>query len=268
MRPVIALSDIHGQMLVFPALAKLREKYPEAPIVFCGDYQDAKHHHSGFRVAQTIKNMQEAEPDKIFVLQGNHDASAYESLTGENDFWLEIDGEDVVMEAALAAGKLPKDIDDALAIVKREDADLIQWLGALPLDLQIGKLVFVHAGFNLSAPHPIADTPPHDKYWLREEYWYGTAYAPNYAHNPLKAAIVSGHTPTSLITGTYDGDVAVATLRNRTATPHGVLIVQYEHEFARFFIDGGNHSGPARMFGNLAVLDADRGTLIEAVEDK
>lgn len=34
MQPLIALSDIHGQMLVFPELAKLRVKYPDAPVVF------------------------------------------------------------------------------------------------------------------------------------------------------------------------------------------------------------------------------------------
>lgn len=267
MQPVIALSDIHGQMLVFPALAKIRDKYPEAPVVFLGDYQDSAHHHSGFRVAQTIKDMQEAEPDKIFVIQGNHDASAYESLIGENNYWLEMDGEDVVMEAALAAGKLPVDMNDALAIVKRVDAALINWLGTLPLDLQIGKLIFVHAGLDLTLPDPVADTLPHDKYWLREDYWYEKLY-PNYAHNPLASAIVTGHTPTSLITGIYDRPAEVTTLRNRTSSSHGILTVQYAGEYARFFIDGGNHSRPAAAIGNIAVFDADAGTLIDALEDE
>ena len=36
---------------------------------------------------------------------------------------------------------------------------------------------------------------------------------------------------------------------------------------ARFFIDGGLHGGPAWSLGNIGVVDADTGTLIDAFED-
>jgi len=266
MHPVIALSDMHGQLLVFPALAKLRLKYPGAEIVFLGDYQDSFHHHTGFSVAQKIQAMQVANPVQIFAVKGNHDATAWESLSGQNEYWLKMGGEDVIAETMAIDGRSPSDMTDAVAIFKHDHAGLIDWMGALPLTIQIGKLLFVHASLELSLTNPIQDTMPYNKYWLREDYWYGKN-APNYAHNPLDCAIVTGHTPTGLITGLYDDSAAATTLRNRTVSPRGVLTVQYENEYARFFIDGGNHSGPAARIGNIAVFDADNGTLIEAIED-
>ncbi|AKP67460.1 metallophosphoesterase [Companilactobacillus ginsenosidimutans] len=266
MRPVIAVSDIHGQMLVFPELEKIRARYPTAPVVFGGDYQDSMHHHSGFNVAQKIMEMQQAEPDNIFAIKGNHDASAVESLTGENDFWLEADGEDVIAEAALLKGHTLTSMKMATELVKRDYADLIDWMGALPLTVKLNKLLFVHAGLNLSAPNPVEDTSDHDKYWLREEYWFSVQ--PYFARNPLSCAVVSGHTPTNSISGLYlGGSAAPATRRNRVNSPAGVLTVQYEGEYARFFIDGGNHGGPSYYIGNIAVFDMDSGELIEAYEN-
>lgn len=266
-REVIVLSDLHGQMLVFPKLAKIWARYPRASVVFLGDYQDSLHHHTGFATAKKIFEMQRAYPTHVFAIQGNHDAAAWESLTGKNEFWLDGTGEDVIAEAALATGETAEDIDDVFQIVKQSYAELIAWMGALPLTLAIGNLLFVHAGLDLTLADPIADTPRHEKYWLREPYWYGPIY-PNYAHNPLDYAIISGHTPTSLITGIYDAPKSQATLRNRTVSPSGVLTIQYAGEQPRYFVDGGNHSGPAGKIGNIAVFDADSGRLIEAFEDK
>ncbi|WP_338214784.1 metallophosphoesterase [Companilactobacillus muriivasis] len=266
MKPVIAVSDIHGQMLVFPELEKIRAKYPDAPVVFGGDYQDSMHHHSGFSVAQRIMEMQQAEPDKIFAIKGNHDASAWESLTGENDFWLEADGEDVIAEATLLKGHKLTSMKMATEFVRRDYADLIDWMGRLPLTVKLNKLLFVHAGLNLSLSNPIEDTPDHDKYWLREEYWFSVQ--PYFARNSLNCAIVSGHTPTSNITGLYlDGTADSATKRNRVASRIGVFTVQYKGEYARYFIDGGNHGGPSYYIGNIAVFDMDTGRLIEALEN-
>lgn len=266
MNPVIAISDIHGQMLVFPELDKIRAKYPNAPVVFCGDYQDSAHHHSGFSVAEKIMEMQHGEPDKIYAILGNHDASAVESLTGENDFWLEGDGEDVIAEATLLRGHTLTSMKMATEFVRRDYTDLIDWMGNLPLTKKIGKLLFVHAGLNLSAANPIEDTSDQDKYWLREEYWYSVQ--PYFARNPLDYAIVSGHTPTTNITGLYlGGNPDSTTKRNRVNGPAGILTVQYEGEYARFFIDGGNHGGPSWYIGNIAIFDSDTGELIEAFEN-
>lgn len=267
MREVIVLSDIHGQMLVFPKLEEIWARYPQASVVFLGDYQDSFHHRTGFAVAQKIFEMQRADPQHVFAILGNHDADAWESLTGKNTYWLEAGGDDVIAEAVLGATQQPANLSEAIALVKRQYAPLITWMGRLPTTLKIGKLIFVHAGLDLTLADPVKDTPERDKYWLRESYWYSARY-PNYAHNPLQQAIVSGHTPTPLITGIYDAPKAKATLRNRTVSPSGILTIQYEGEQPRYFIDGGNHGGPADKIGNIAVLDAGSGRLIEAFEDK
>jgi serine/threonine protein phosphatase 1 len=153
-------------------------------------------------------------------------------------------------------------------VVKQKYQDLFRYIDRLPLHVQIGKLIFVHAGFDLSLRDPINFTTEQDQYWLRESYWYGNngKKRPVWGHNPLPLSIVSGHTPTSLMVGTYEGNAAKSTLRNRVASPHGILTVQYEHEFPRYFIDAGCHSGPASRIPNLGVLDAETGELIEAVE--
>lgn len=191
---------------------------------------------------------------------------AWESLTGKNEYWLDADGEDVIAEAVLLSSHTLQNMSAAFELVQREYSDMISWMGKLPLTVIIGKLVFVHAGFDLSLHDPIKDTSDHDKYWMREEYWYNVQ--PVFAHNPLDYAIVTGHTPTRGITGLYaNGKADINTKRNRVASPTGVLTVQYEDEYARFFIDGGNHGGPADFIGNIAVFDADTGMLIEVLED-
>ncbi|WP_461226125.1 metallophosphoesterase [Lacticaseibacillus suihuaensis] len=266
MRPVIALSDLHGQVMSFPLLADVRGRYPEAPVVLGGDYQDSYHHHTGLEVAETIYRMQRDEPGRIFALQGNHDAALVESMRGQNTYWLDAEGEDLILQCVAKDALPPASMAEALELVRQRYGKMLVWMAGLPLHLRIGRLIFVHAGFDLTLADPVALTPRQDQYWLREEYWYGPK-SPIWAHNPLDASIVSGHTPTSLITGVYDGVAALATRRNRVASPHGILTVQYNGEYPRFFIDGGLHSGPAGRLPNIAVLDADTGGLIEAIED-
>ncbi|KRL97622.1 metallophosphoesterase [Levilactobacillus hammesii] len=266
MCPVICVSDIHGQLFVFPKIKELRRRYPSAHVVFGGDYQDSIHHHTGLAVADTIRKMKIAEPDKIHVIKGNHDQLLWQSLTGKNTDWFEAGGDDIIEELSLTFTQSPADLWEAIELVKRKYAFLITWIGLLPMSVRIGHLIVVHAGIDLTLADPVKETSEHDKLWMREPYWY-SAFYPNYAHNPLDAAIISGHTPTSLITGIYDGQPSQETLRNRTVSPRGILTVQYKNEYARFFIDGGNHSGPVNHIGNIGVFDADTGRLIEAIED-
>lgn len=269
MKPVIAVSDIHGQILVFPALRKLRKRYPSALVVFCGDYQDSFHMHTGLRIIDTIYRMQQQGPSNIFVLKGNHDAALVESMLGINSYWLDAEGQDTLLEILAEDSLEASDIDTAFEMVKQRYMALFHYIDQLPLHVQLGKLVFVHAGFDLSLPDPINQTSEQDQYWLRESYWYGNngKKRPVWRRNSLPFSIVSGHTPTSLMTGTYsDGIAAESTRRNRVASPHGILTVQYEDEFPRYFIDAGCHSGPASRIPNLGVFDAETGQLIEAVE--
>lgn len=266
MRPVICISDIHGQVFALSKLFSLRNKYPNAEIVFGGDYQDSAHHHTGLAVVEAIRKIKIAEPDKVHVLKGNHDQMLWQSLTGQNTDWFELYGDDTVEELSLNFTQPPSDLWEAIKMVREKYAYLITWIGLLPTTVRIGHLIFVHAGFDLSLPDPVKETSEYNKLWLREPYWFAAVY-PNFAHNPLDAAIISGHTPTSLITGIYDGQPSQETLRNRTVNPRGILTVQYEGEYARFFIDGGNHSGPVNHIGNIGVFDADTGRLIEAIED-
>lgn len=94
-------------------------------------------------------------------------------MTGRNSYWLDGNGEDVIIEAVADANPQPASMVEAIEMFNNQYAELIRWMDNLPLHLQIGRLLFVHAGLNLSLQDPIASTPEQDQYGVRESYWYG-----------------------------------------------------------------------------------------------
>ncbi|AJC81678.1 metallophosphoesterase domain-containing protein (plasmid) [Rhizobium etli bv. phaseoli str. IE4803] len=65
--------------------------------------------------------------------------------------------------------------------------DIIEWLHSLPLKLQLGKLLFVHAGIDVEIPidHQTAETLA----WIREPWLSSTGPYEN------GLAVIHGHTP-------------------------------------------------------------------------
>lgn len=263
MTRVIALGDIHGQMAVFDRLHQIQHAYPDALTVFIGDYIDG--HVQGFDVLQAVRAESLAQPDQTVVLRGNHEQIMLDYLADpEAKTWLFNGGSDTMAYA----------IDQKFGHAEADDhnrqrllasyAGLLTWVDTLPLDYAIGKLRFVHAGYDLSVSNPVSLTSEEMKLWAREDYWYGKQDGV-FAHNPMPATIITGHTPTGYIEGRYDGDVHPAKVMN--FTQHPVYHVQYPGEFGRLFIDGGNHGGSDKVSGNIVVLDSDSGQLIEKFED-
>ncbi|WP_407894312.1 metallophosphoesterase [Lacticaseibacillus sp. N501-2] len=263
MTQVIALGDIHGQMAVFDRLHHIQRRYPNAITVFIGDYIDG--HVQGFDVLQAVRAESLARPDQTVVLRGNHEQIMLDYLADpEDETWLFNGGSDTMAYAIRQQFGRAQDPAANRQRLLASYAGLLTWVDTLPIEYAIGKLRFVHAGYDLSVANPISLTSEDMKLWAREDYWYG-AVDGVFAHNPLPATIVSGHTPTGYIEGRYDGDAAPAKVMD--FSHHPVYKMQYPGEFPRVFIDGGNHGGATGVVGNIVVLDSDSGQLLETFED-
>lgn len=263
MTRVIALGDIHGQMAVFDRLHQIQQQYPDALTVFIGDYIDG--HVQGFDVLQAVRAESLAKPEQTIVLRGNHEQIMLDYLADpEVKTWL-FNGGDATMAYAIKAKFGHAEVDDLnRQRLLASYAGLLTWVDTLPLDYAIGKLRFVHAGYDLSASNPVSLTSEDVKLWAREDYWYGQQDGV-FAHNPMPYTIVSGHTPTGYIEGRYEGNLRAP--KAMDLMHHPVYAVKYPGEFARLFIDGGNHGGAQDMTGNIVVLDSQTGQLIKKFED-
>lgn len=142
---------------------------------------------------------------------------------------------------------------------------LIDWMSNLPLIYQPekSKIVFVHAGLDLLLDNPVRDTTDFDRLWMRATYWYDANFWGTFGKNKLNFSIVSGHTPTSKISGKYFDDQGPIKKESDNNT---ILTIRYPNEFPRYIIDGGVGEYP-QAFGNIGVFDGGTGRLIDCFED-
>lgn len=270
MTTVIAISDIHGNLAAFDRLAEAQTKYPGAITVFLGDYVDGNP--DGFAVLTKIQAAQQADPAHTVVIKGNHDQMLVDYMRDGDDSLWGINGGNLTIEQALM-DKYHQYFSGPVArhLLLRAYGPLIDWVNALPLTKPIDALYFVHAGLNMGLKDPLQETTAQDKIWVREEYIYapGKTDAAIFAHNPTPYTIVTGHSPTVLIYGDYDGP-NLPGYPNQIADPElpcPIKIIQYPEEKPRVFIDGGNHAGIPGRRGNVAVFDSKSGALIDKFED-
>lgn len=262
---VIALSDLHSQLATLPQLREVQLVYPEAVTVFLGDYIDCYGPNHGLTLLTQIRAMQAHDPTHTIVLLGNHEQGLLDYLASPTQSaWLDYGGKET-LRAATRDWTTDQGPQFARQLLLNHQPELIAWLRQLPLSYTLGQLSFVHAGLDLTLPHPLQDTSRHDQLWLDAKYWYAPAQWELFAHNPLTFSVVTGHTPTAHITGRYAGDVHPAKTESER---NAIYAVQYPNEMPRYFIDGGAGSGqPNTKLGNIAVFDSETGMLIDAYED-
>ena len=258
---MIAVSDIHGQMTVFSRLDAVQARYPGAITVFVGDYIDG--HQTGFAVLEEIRRRWLADAEHTVVLRGNHEQMMLDYFRNAAlDNWLNNGGKATLAEAVRQHYGHAAGTGTNRKLVCTAYSGLLALVRELPLEYRCEHLWFVHAGVDLTRPEQAStDT----KLWAREAYWYGGQAAPIFASNPLAATIVTGHTPTGYIEGRYRDNFKPAKLL--TPECHPVFALRYPGEYARVFIDGGNHGGDEERLGNVVVLDSTSGELIETIED-
>lgn len=122
---VLAVGDIHTKKWIVQEVAKLIGKYDA--IVFCGDYADdfGAGAHESINTWYELYNLQQANPDKVKLVAGNHDYIYVNTTptlqTGYNQ-------------------------TTQLLIDAPENKSLRDWLHLLPITLTVDGVTFSHAG--------------------------------------------------------------------------------------------------------------------------
>lgn len=282
-------SDPHGTGQPWINLIKqAQQKYPKSQIIFGGDYIDGNPNslETVQFVYDQVKNYQ------AIALFGNHEQLMRDFVEKNDDLWF-ANGAKTTIKSFFGRG-----YSQNVARQKLKEDKYYQFLINLPHLLVRDHFIFVHAGV------PCAEVKDgisqwnqrdvYDKYlpflvfmdpveyfqlWSRDEYIYRAHDDLEFlfAHNYTGKTIVTGHTPTSLIFGSYDdGHKGFdATYNWETGPDDDPLIdkrpcpvrkIQYPHESPRYLTDDGCHGCPSHH-GNICVFNVQTGKLVEVFND-
>lgn len=113
-----------------------------------------------------------------------------------------------------------------------------KFLRSLPKKFITDNILVVHAGINWEVH--INEQDDHDLLWIRDPYIYPSLISDidNIEKDNLKRVIITGHTPTTCITGKSECN-----------------IISYEYPCKRYFIDGGSKMGRKKGQINVLILD-------------
>lgn len=282
-------SDIHGNANTLPLIKQALSDFPSAQLVGGGDYIDGRKNSK--QVCDYL--MVQAEHGAV-ILNGNHEELMLNFANGRDlgesgipPLWY-VNGGKTTMRSFLGRGYSKPKTADMLKQTKYYDFfSNRNYMYVTP------AIIFVHGGVkpvaNFDDPNIYhengLDTGLKDydfyRLWSRENYWYHEILAPNqhdypqdhrqkfsvrhdhiylknFAHNKTGHVIVTGHTPTTFLTGFFDdGRYLPPVAQSRCS----VRVVKYQDEPARIFTDGGCHSRLPHNYGNVIVLD-DHGRII------
>lgn len=208
---VFAIGDVHGQA---DLLERVLEEIRHTPrngaarhLVFLGDLID-RGPSSVRAVDLAMRGAALAKADVLHVLPGNHDLALHFGLLSPDvlSFWISGGGKAVLSELGLSEN------DHAPVEIQREirkvmHPDYLQLMAEGPTSLQLGDLLFVHAGV-----HPYGDIPEflsQDRFFIGEEFHWCTIRYPFLSHQEgwnlrdpdpqhrehKPTVIVHGHTP-------------------------------------------------------------------------
>lgn len=267
-------SDPHGTGTKWIELIeKAKEKYPNSQLVLGGDYIDGRKNSR-----DTLDYVIHEYLKGAVVLPGNHEDLLVDWVENtaiyDFDLWLYNGGKTTVRSLL---GRSFSNYDKAKELLKQsEEYQFVKELISKGKDTyETENIIFTHAG--------VSDTTTnfHTKLWLREEYIYQdkmylskkdnkTPFCNAWKHNLTGKSIVTGHTPTCMIVGSYDTfgtfvkDIPYITRLETHPKSYNcpVLTVQYPEEAPKYFTDNGCHAGLPNHFGNICVFN-DKGKLVE-----
>jgi serine/threonine protein phosphatase 1 len=152
-----AIGDIHGCLEKLRRLVRACQAYAgrrPARWVFLGDYIDRGPHSRG--VVEFLMRRQQAAPDAIVCLKGNHEQLAI--MAHDTDrampLWLANSGATTQRSYWRSGGRIPE--------------PHLSWLRALPLCHDDGRRFYVHAGIDLAVP--LDQQSPDTLIWMREPF--------------------------------------------------------------------------------------------------
>lgn len=265
-RYYIWASDPHGTGQPWIDLVKqAQEKYPDSEIIFGGDYIDGNKWS-----LETVKFVyDQVKFHQAFALAGNHEQLIYDFVEHNNELWY-INGAKTTVKSFLGRG-----YSKNITRQKLSGNKYYLFLINLPIIFETQNFIFVHAGANndtvINQQRRLNDKTyaTYFNLWARSEYFYSDIENKIFTHNLTGKTIVSGHTPTGLISGNYDngqgGFKATYTgEQHEFACP--VRKIQYPNEPARYLTDDGCH-GILHHYGNVCVFDAKTGNLVDVFND-
>lgn len=255
----IFASDPHGRGEPWINLVKQAiNKYPTAKIVFGGDYIDGRKYSKDNLdfIMKQVKN------NNAIALLGNHEDLMLDYLQGNdfNDFngeslWFINGGKSTVRSILLPIYHHMYGAKKSIEMLKQ--TPYYDFIKSMPILYDTPNIIFVHAGVKPDKQYKdinhYKDKKDFYSYllWARMEYW-GKYY---FNHNTTGKTIVTGHTPTALISGQYDETKQFKRLKELPFTQCPVRIIQYPNEPARIFTDNGCHKKVSKHNGNVVVLD-------------
>lgn len=234
----IFCSDIHGNYQELKnKMNKMTEKYPEAEIVFGGDYVDG---FNSIDVLNTLKYILKLQKEKnATVLIGNHEDMLLNFYKFNDILWYQ-NGAKKTIKSLFGRGYSKEVAKYHLSQLKLDkDTYLISWLKSLPVDYENDDGYFVHAYINpnLDLKTSKEKTSFENKIWGRSLI--------NCEKNLTGKSIIVGHTPIQVIDAKTDFKP----------------IIKSEKHYPIYFCDGGSKGN----FDNsgLLVCVFEKGELIE-----
>lgn len=243
MKKYVILSDIHSN---FESLSMLSEynfiDNPEYEIIFLGDYIDGYDlkKNSVINTLNYIKDLVTNHNAKAII--GNHDE--FLIGTAENNYidyvnWKNNGGKSTMKNMGIKNTSFTGATYD----LEHYFYNYYHFLSSLPLYIDTKNILFVHAGVKWGLP--ISEQASNDLLWVRNEYFYDNDL--KYHKNDYNKVIVSGHTPTSIITNDVTNPV--------------VKMQHDENDTPRYVIDGGSKSGVD--YGINVLILNDDGTYVK-----
>jgi serine/threonine protein phosphatase 1 len=195
---IYAVGDVHGCLSVLLAAeARIAAARPQASsqglIIMMGDYVDRGPHSAG--VIHHLLAPPPAGLDRI-CLCGNHDEMFLQFMTTRNfdRAWLDFGGYSTAASYGVDAEHLLHR-DKSGKLLKQELLSAVpdahrRFLFELPVSLEIGPHIFVHAG--IVPGRPLEEQNDNDLMWIREPFLS--------RGSGIDKIVVHGHTPEDKIT--------------------------------------------------------------------
>lgn len=169
---IFVIGDIHG---CFRAMEAMLEKLPIAwgidYIIFLGDYIDRGP--DSRRVLETLLELKKIYSERVFPLKGNHEWMFERYLQGLDVEIFLYNGGGETLKNYFTGGKLH---------IPEEHIKFVQ---ELPLYLELGPYLFVHAGIN--PQKKLEEQTEEDLLWIRQSFYL--------AEKKFEKVVIFGHTP-------------------------------------------------------------------------
>jgi serine/threonine protein phosphatase 1 len=194
-RLVYAVGDVHGCIeLLGPLVEAIRDDIcasaPAEPpqIVFLGDYIDRGPYSRP--VLDALIRLVAVRDCRVCCLRGNHEEMLLTFLEDPSvgPSWLQFGGGETLISYGVRPPSIAGDVDWAAVrdeLVSALPPSHLEFLNGLPLSLEVGDYLFVHAGVRPGVP--LARQSKDDLLWIRRDFLT--------SRRRLEKIIVHGHTP-------------------------------------------------------------------------